>query len=194
MPLPSPTACARPSAPATSAKPAARHPAPPTSATAASKWNRRDTLPADRATGLRYAEPIKSPVNRHGWRPMADPAHPCVASVRETTEPILPTDLRSTTLPASSYKKLITQPASHNSHSLEAVPIYATSSRHLPSRGTEQGLAHATNRDGPAFRKSLRSTSCVILGPIQFSRRSYEVAFIIFVLRHPNLHGGPTVA
>src|ERR1700733_9566558 len=48
-----------------------------------------------------------------GWRPMADPAHLCVASLRETTGPILPTALRLIKLPASSYNKLITQPASH---------------------------------------------------------------------------------
>ena len=70
------------------------------------------------------------------------------------------------------------------SSSLHGRPRSARFTGHMPSRGTEQGLAHATNRDGPAFRKSLRSTSFVVLGPIQFSRRAYEVAFIIFVLRH----------
>jgi hypothetical protein len=56
--------------------------------------------------------------------------HPWDARGRETTEPGSPTALRSTTHAASSYKKLSNQPAWPQSHSLEAEPIYATSSRH----------------------------------------------------------------
>ncbi len=129
MLLPNPADRAGPSGPAASARLAARRLAPPTSATAASRWTRRDTPRADRATGLQCAAPTESPANMRGCWPTVGRVHRYAAWVRETMAPTTPTAVRSTTPFASSYKKLTTRPASNVSRSLEAVPIYATSSR-----------------------------------------------------------------
>jgi hypothetical protein len=89
------------------------------------------------ATGLLFAAPTRSPPRTNGSKPRGGHVHPCVASVPETADIITPTALRSTTLAASSasWKKLNIQLASPVSPSLEAEPIYATSSSpHLPAR------------------------------------------------------------
>jgi hypothetical protein len=125
MPPPSPTACARPSGPAASARSAVRRPAPPTSATAASRWNRPHTRRAYRANALRCAGPTESHVDTHGWRPTADPAHPCAASAQETMTPAPPQQSLSLLHRRSSSPN----PPHPKVTLLETVPIYATTSR-----------------------------------------------------------------
>jgi hypothetical protein len=78
---------------------------------------------ANRAIAPRFAGPTKSPANTRDWRPRAGPGRPCGAWARETKAPEFSIASRSTTPPASSYKKLINQHASRISPLLEAEPF-----------------------------------------------------------------------